>query len=144
LPAGFRVLLVLGMGLPGAVGILLGNLWLDHEALSVETLPSVLAIGLASGFGPWLVKRFMEQRGLLQHDLRHITANRLLQFVLLYAGFNALAHQLIRAAFHTPNAEPWVDIWPMFIGDAIGALVVLYGVKLLLAVLRPWLRPPLR
>ena len=42
LPAGFRVLLVLVMGLPGAVGIFLGNLWLDRQDLYVEPLLAIV------------------------------------------------------------------------------------------------------
>lgn len=132
LPAGFRVLLVLGMGWPGALGILLGNLWLDQHTLSGETWPEVLSIALVSGFGPWLVKWGMERQGLLEHDLNNMNSQRLLQFVLLYAAVNALAHQLIHAVFRTPNTVPWIDIWPMFIGDALGALMVLYGFRALL------------
>ena len=30
------------------------------------------------------------------------------------------------------NANLWVGVWPMFIGDTLGALLMLYGLKLLL------------
>jgi len=61
LPAGFRVLLVLGMGLPGAAGILLGNCWLDRSNFSEDTVWLLLATGLVSGFTPWCVKFAMEK-----------------------------------------------------------------------------------
>lgn len=136
LPAGFRVLLVLSMGLPGAVGILLGNLWLGRADLNPTTLLPTLSIALASGFGPWVVKCFMEKRGLLDRHLQQISSADLLQYVLLYAAFNALSHQTLHWVFHTHNAVPWVDVWPMFIGDAIGALTVLYAIKWLANGLR--------
>lgn len=136
LPAGIRVLLVLAMCTPGALGILLGNLWLNRDQLGLPTLLPIMSIGLASGFGPWLVKWFMEKRGLLDRQLRNISSADLLQYVLLYAAFNAFSHQTVHWVFHTPNTTPWVDVWPMFIGDAIGALVVLYTLKLLLSGLR--------
>lgn len=132
LPAGFRVLLVLVMGLPGAVGIFLGNLWLDRQDLYVEPLLPIVAAGMASGFGPWLVRWWMQRRGLIDAQLQRITSAHLLQFVLLYAAFNALSHQLIHWGFHTPNTVPWVDVWPMFFGDLVGALLVLYAFKLVL------------
>ena len=75
LPAGFRILLVLVFGMPGALGI-------------------------------------------------------------VYALVNAVSHQLIRWTFQPETAKPWLDVWPMFIGDAIGALVMLYVMKLSL----PWFR----
>lgn len=142
LPAGVRVLLVLALGLPGALGIVLGNLWLDRSQLDMPSLLPTVSIALASGIGPWLVKGFMERRGLLQRNLAHITSNRLLQYVLFYAAFNALTHQLIHWVSSTPNSVPWVDVWPMFIGDAIGALVLLYSMKLMLVSLRHCLRTP--
>ncbi len=136
LPGGFRVLLVLVLGVPGAMGIVLANLWLDHDRLAITTWPLTVMIGLASGFGPWLVRAWMEKRGLLDRELRRITSAKLLHFVLLYAAINAISHQLIHWTFGTPDTLPWVDVWPMFIGDTIGALMVLYAFKVVLAQLR--------
>lgn len=136
LPAGFRVLLVLVLGLPGALGIAASTLWLNQDSIqSVGWLP-IACMGLASGLGPWCVKTWMERRGLLNRDLKDIGSASLLQFVLLYAVFNALAHQLIFWGFSLTNSQPWIDVWPMFIGDLLGALVILYALKLSL----PWLR----
>ena len=136
LPAGFRVLLVLIMGLPGAAGIVLGNLWLDRDHLALSSLIPILSIGIASGFGPWLVRCWMEKRGLIDRHLLDLSSSQLLHFVLLYAAFNAFSHQAVHWVFSTPEAVPWVDVWPMFFGDAIGALAVLYAVKLVLSQLR--------
>ena len=49
---------------------------------------------------------------------------------------NALSHQLIRWSFDQPDSQPWLDFWPMFVGDAIGALAILYAVKFSIAGLR--------
>jgi hypothetical protein len=136
LPAGFRVLLVLGMGLPGAVGIFCGNLWLDAENTDAQDWLSVLLIAAASGFGPWAVKFWMESRQLLDRHLHHITASRLLHFVLVYAVVNAVLHQIIRWSFDLSNSKPWLDVWPMFVGDVMGALAILYTVKFSLTWLR--------
>jgi hypothetical protein len=132
LPAGFRVILVLVMGVPGACGILLGNLWLDRADLVLDTALPILATAFVSGFGPWLVRWWMAQRGLIDAQLRRITSAHLLQFVLLYAVFNAVSHQFVHWLFGTTSTTPWVSVWPMFIGDAIGALLVLYAFKLVL------------
>lgn len=133
LPAGFRVLLILVMGLPGAVGIVLGNLWLDREDLLANPLLPIVATGMVSGFSPWLVHWWMQKRGLIDAQLQRITSGHLFGFVLLYAALNAFSHQLIHWVFNRPNTVPWVDVWPMFIGDAAGALVVFYSFKLVLA-----------
>jgi hypothetical protein len=31
-----------------------------------------------------------------------------------------------------PHMNIWVDIWPMFVGNALGALMMLYGFKFVL------------
>ena len=136
LPAGFRVLLVLTLGMPGALGIFCGNLWLDLDQLQGEHWALVLLTASASGLGPWCVKYWMETRHLLDRQLNNITAARLLNFVLIYAIVNALSHQLIRWSFDQPDSQPWLDFWPMFVGDAIGALAILYAVKFSIAGLR--------
>lgn len=134
LPSGFRVLLVLVLGWPGALGIVGGTFWLDQARLTdAGGWLAVLLTGLASGFGPWLIKRWMESRGWLDTHLRAISAQRLLNFVLLYAVFNAVSHQFIRWYLLQIDSKPWLDVWPMFVGDALGALVVLYSMKYLLA-----------
>jgi len=138
LPAGFRVLLVLGMGLPGAVGIFCGNLWLDAEYISTQGWLSVLLTAAASGFGPWAIKYWMETRQLLDKHLQNITAARLLHFVLVYAVVNAVLHQIIRWSFGLSDSKPWLDVWPMFVGDTMGALAILYAVKFSLPWLRQW------
>lgn len=138
LPAGFRVLLVLGMGLPGAAGILLGNCWLDWEHTNAQTLWLVLATATVSGFTPWLVKCVMEKQRLLPQQLHQLSAQSLLQFVLAYAASNALTHHVVWWALERPGSDPLVDIWPMFVGDAIGALVILYTLKLMLPTLFAW------
>ena len=136
LPAGFRVLLVLVLGIPGAAGITTATLLLNFDRLDTNHLPSILSTGLASGFGPWCVKYIMEKRGLLDPQLKNISCGSLLQFVLLYAAVNAVAHQVIFWVFSLIDSRPWIDVWPMFIGDLVGALVVLYAFKMSL----PWLR----
>lgn len=138
LPAGFRVLLVLCMGLPGALGILLGNCWLDQSSLNDDSLWLVLTTSIVSGFTPWCVKWVMEKKQLLARQLQKLTARSLLQFVLAYAMANALGHQLVWWALKRPGMNPWVDVWPMFVGDAVGALLILYTLKWMLPALADW------
>lgn len=138
LPAGFRVLLVLGMGLPGATGIMLGNYWIDKASISEDTVCLTLITGVISGFTPWCVKWAMEKKQWLARQLQNLTAQSLLQFVLAYAVANAVGHQFVWWALERPGANPWIDFWPMFVGDAIGSLLILYTLKLMLPTLSGW------
>lgn len=138
LPGGFRVLLVLVAGLPGAIGIAMGTLWLDMQSPVEMPFWHMTLTCLASGLGPWLVKCWLEKRGDLHADLQHLTRTSLLHFVLVYSAFNAVAHQGINWFFQ--QSQAWINVWPMFMGDAIGALIVLYTLKMSL----PWLRAVVR
>lgn len=134
-PAGFRVLLVLVMGLPGAGGIALGTLWLDWQDQTPMGAAQRILTCLISGFGPWLVKAWMQARGELDDDLCRLVAS-LLKFVGAHAILNAVAHQWIRWAFDASTAHPWLNVGPMFTGDVLGAALVLYAFKLSLPALR--------
>lgn len=139
LPAGFRVLLVLTMNWPGAIGIMLSgwciDVFLQHQALGL----GLLANGIVSGFVPLGVKSWMERRGQFSVQLQNLNIFHLLHFVLLYAVCNSLGHQSLWWWLGRPGANFWVDIWPMFIGDALGAILILYGLRVLLPLMGRWL-----
>jgi hypothetical protein len=143
LPSGFRVLLVLAMNWPGAVGIMLGgwyiDLFLQHETLGL----GVLGNGIVSGFVPVAVKAWMQRRRQFDTQLHDLNIFHLLHFVLLYAACNSLGHQGLWWWLDRPGAHFWVDIWPMFVGDALGAILILYGLRCLLPLMGRWL-PDLR
>lgn len=132
LPAGFRVLLVLTMGLPGCLGIFLGNLFLDQDHLRHGHTSITLMTAAISGFTPWLVMKAMIKLHLLNEHLQDLTHQQLLQFTLLYAVANAVLHQWLWSINPEHLHNVWVEIWPMFIGDALGALIVIYAFKGLL------------
>ncbi|PUE21884.1 hypothetical protein B9Z38_01190 [Limnohabitans sp. MMS-10A-160] len=129
LPAGFRVLLVLGMGLPGCLGIFLGTLYLDHAHLLHGHAMLIFLTGIVSGFTPWVVMKTMSHRGLLSADLKNLTYQQLLNFTLFYAAANAVLHQLLWALINVHSHQMMVELWPMFVVDLLGALLMLYAFK---------------
>jgi len=134
LPAGLRVLLVLVAGLYGAVGIFAATVVID--LLHFQSLHGVVLLltALASGFGAWVALALMRWRKAIGSDLKGLTSAALLQYALLYSGLNALLHQAIWGAFSRDGALFMVDIWPMFVGDLLGALFFLYVMKMVLAI----------
>jgi hypothetical protein len=64
--------------------------------------------------------------------LQGMTTQRLLNFTLVFAAANAILHHLLWLFEGQNDVNIWVDVWPMFIGDAIGALLMLYTFKWLL------------
>ena len=135
LPAGFRVILVLVLGLPGALGIALGSFYLDRDLIH-SSLSLVLFNGLVSGLTPYAILKLLgngQRSGAL---LQSLSPQRLLQFILVFAAANAFMHQLGWTLLGRAHVNMMVDVWPMFIGDALGALLVLYSIKLMLSLVR--------
>lgn len=137
LPAGFRVVLVLVMGLPASVGIMLGTWFIDREGFQASQPSLILLNGVVSGFTPWIIMKMMERRGKFGTQLRLLNSTQLLNFTLMYAAGNAVLHELGWWLMDHASVNLWVDIWPMFIGDAVGALIMLYAFKGLLGMLKP-------
>lgn len=129
LPAGFRVILVLVMGLPASVGIMAGTWFIDRSVLETTQYSISLMNGIVSGFTPWLVMKAMDSRQQFGAFLQHFSSAQLLNFTLIYAICNALAHHLCWWLFDSETVNLLVDVWPMFVGDAIGALLMLYAFK---------------
>jgi hypothetical protein len=136
LPAGFRVILVLVMGLPASIGIMLGTWFIDSTG--PETSPYVMTMlnGVVSGFTPWLVMKVLDQGERFGLHLQELTSVKLMEFTLIYAACNAVLHQLSWWLRDHNSINLWVDLWPMFIGDAVGALLMLYAFKGLLGLLK--------
>jgi ABC-type Fe3+-siderophore transport system permease subunit len=137
LPAGFRVILVLVLGLPGALGLVLGSWFIDSALFSAETWLLPFLNGIVSGLTPWLVMKYFQRKGWLAPHIMSMSAQRLLQMTLIFSAASAISHQLLWWLFERPETTIWVDVWPMFIGNALGALLMLYGFKFALDRIRP-------
>jgi hypothetical protein len=136
LPAGFRVILVLVMGLPASIGIMLGTWFIDMTSSQSSHDVVTLLNGLVSGFTPWLVMKVLDQGGKFGPQLQQLNTVKLIEFTLIYAACNAVLHQLSWWLRDHSSVNLWVDLWPMFIGDAVGAMLMLYAFKGLLGLLK--------
>ncbi|PUE54946.1 hypothetical protein B9Z45_10605 [Limnohabitans sp. 2KL-17] len=65
--------------------------------------------------------------------MQELTAHRLLNFTLIFSAANSVVHQLVWALHQGSTVNILADVWPMFIGDTLGALLMLYGFKLVLS-----------
>lgn len=136
LPAGFRIILVLVLGLPGALGLMLGSWFIDRDLFSQGGMLLAFLNGLVGGFTPWLVMKFLIHRKWIAPQLQSISSPQLLNMTLIFAATSALTHQLVWLLLERPQLNIWVDIWPMFVGNALGSLLMLYGFKFLLDKMR--------
>jgi hypothetical protein len=129
LPAGFRVILVLVLGLPGAVGLMLGGWYVDWQLIDGPDPILGFLNGVAGGLTPWLVMKFLQKRQWLSQTLHNIHPLQLLNLTLATSAASAAVHQIAWHWMDKPLTNIWVDVWPMFIGNVSGALVMLYGFK---------------
>jgi len=132
LPAGFRVILVLVLGLPGALGLMLGTWYIDLELIQGQGTFLGLMNGVSGGLTPWFVMKYMHKQKWLGQQLQQLNATQLLNLTLVSSAASALSHQLVWLMLERPNLNIWVDVWPMFFGDVMGALLMLYSFKFLL------------
>ncbi|MGV0959317.1 MAG: hypothetical protein ACOYB1_05715 [Limnohabitans sp.] len=141
LPAGFRVILILVMGIPASMGIMLGTWFIDRAALESGQASIVWLNSIVSGFTPWVIMKALEKYGQLSAHLRQFSSAQLLNFTLIYGAANAVLHQLGWWLLDPASVNPWVDIWPMFVGDVLGALIMLYAFKGILSLFKPATQP---
>lgn len=132
LPSGLRVLLVMVAGAFGATGIFLATIVIDLMHMPDIRGVMMLATALASGFGAWVALWLLRWKGVISAGLTDLTAMALLQFALLFSVFNALFHQTVWLLSNRGGSLFMVDVWPMFVGDLLGAIFFLYGLKLAL------------
>ncbi|UFS55900.1 hypothetical protein LN050_09020 [Comamonadaceae bacterium M7527] len=135
LPAGLRLLMVLVFGLSGAIGISIAS-----ASISVFVYfspdPSIgIVAGLISGFMPYLVQQLMQRFAHLDRNLVNINAATLMQLTLFYAVATSFGHQ-IWYAYRGVTEHFWLVVWPMFVGDFMGTVLVLYTARVAVKLLR--------
>ena len=134
LPSGLRVLLVMVAGVFGATGIFLATIMIDLLYMPDIRGATILATALASGFGAWVALWVLRWKGVISAELTGLTTVALLQFSVLFSIFNALFHQSVWLLSKREGSLFMVDIWPMFVGDLLGAIAFLYALKLALSL----------
>ena len=135
LPAALRMLAVVLFGWPGVLGLFLGALFTNQLFGEVSPVAAVTVSAL-SALGPWLAFRTCTQWLNLPNDLAGLKPRHLLMLSAVGAFFISLPHSIF---FYVSGISPklWSDLIPMFIGDLVGTLSVLYGASLLIKLLIP-------
>jgi len=133
LPAGARLLCPLLLGLPGAVGVLLAS-WCEcfFHLYPDDPLRS-LAGGVSSALAPYLVYLFAVHVLGMRAALTNLTSRRLLLLVPLFGVASPVMHHLW-FWLHGDPVDLARDAAVMAAGDMLGALVVLYALKGMLAL----------
>lgn len=139
LPAGMRLLCTLLFAEAGALGLLLVSWGVSFLVLFPGQFERPFVGGIISAAAPWLVYRAARHRWGLGASLANLTSGRLLALALAYSMASPLLHHVY---FALAGQDRLLEgLAAMFVGDLLGTLIVLYGIKALLALLpRPLTR----
>lgn len=139
LPAGLRLLSTLLLAEEGAIGILLASLLITYSNhAGIDGITGIGAAFISAG-APYLTYRLALLYGL-PANLHQLTAATLSALIVIYSAMSALLHQIW---FVERGISPSLisGFGAMFIGDLLGTLIVIYSMKMLLAVLRKQRNP---
>lgn len=124
LPAAIRMLAVIALGGAGGLGLFVGALVTNFIAHDVELTDSLVLAGLSAS-GPlcavFLCTHFMR----LPNDLLGLQRSHLFMFAAVGSLFNVVPHN-IYFYLNGLSETVWTGMMPMFVGDLIGTLIVLY------------------
>lgn len=133
LPAGVRLLSTLLFAEAGAVGLLLVSWLVSFLFLFPDDPERAFMGGILAALAPWLVYRGASRAWGFEASLGNLTPGRLLVLALVYSVASPLLHHLWFAWRGQGNLLHGFLV--MFAGDLAGTLIVLYGIKALLALL---------
>ncbi len=131
LPAFIRILSVLLFGWAAVVGLIVGAIITSNPTDAYHTTPYVLA--MISGVGPMIAVRFCEYVLKLPPTLIGIRPSHLFIFALTGAFVNVSINGYY-FAINQLSADPITCLSPMFIGDMLGSVIMLYIASFILKV----------
>lgn len=133
LPAGMRLLCTLLFAEAGAIGLLLVSWYVSFRYLFPHDFDRAFVGGILAAVAPYAVYRGACEVYGFQASLRQLTPRRLLVLAVVYSIASPLLHHLWFA--WRGQDDLLRGFFAMFIGDLNGTLIVLYGIKGLLALL---------
>jgi len=139
LPAGMRLLCTLLFAEAGALGLLLVSWGASFFVIFPGQFARPFWGGVIATVAPYAVYLLARWRYGLHASLANLTPGRLLLLVLAYSLASPLLHHLYFAWMG--QSDLLRSFVAMFTGDLLGTLIVIYGIKALLALVpHPLLR----
>lgn len=136
LPASIRMLAVLWLGWVGAAGLFFGAL-VTNGALIQQDPAAALVLSALSALPSLVAARAVTRILRVPSDLNGLRPFHLLAFGAAGAAASVVAHTVYFLLDGNPSTSPPAAI-PMFVGDAVGTVLVLIGIS---ATLRWFTRP---
>jgi hypothetical protein len=134
LPTGIRLLSTLLLGADGAIGLFVSGLIVDFAYYFPHDPIRAIVGAVISAVGPYAVYRLALERYGLKASLMNLTPTRLLVLAVAVATANTVLHHIWFAL--TGDTRNFVERFcMMYLGDLLGALITLYAMKGILALL---------
>jgi hypothetical protein len=128
LPGGVRLLCALLLGTSGALGLLIAS-WIASYFYFFPDDSIRSAVGaIISVAGPYISYVVAQHYFGLKGNLENLTPSRLIYSALICAFFIAALHH-IWFALTVPLDDMLFSFTAMFIGDFMGAIIILYALK---------------
>jgi hypothetical protein len=133
LPTGIRLLSTLLLGADGAIGLLVSGLIVDFAYYFPHDPVRAIVGAIISAAGPYAVYRLALERYDLKASLSNLTPRRLLVLGVAVATANSVLHHIWFAL--TGDMQNFIErFFMMYLGDLLGALIMLYAMKGILVV----------
>jgi hypothetical protein len=142
LPAALRVLAVLLFGWRGALGLFFGA-WITFDPTMGHSDLSILVQTVLSALAPWVAVHWTARWLNISADLKGLNFRQLTLLCVAGAGLSAAAHTLLFSV----QAEDVQLLWgfvPMFGGDLLGTVLVVYSAHFALRLHRSGSSDPMR
>jgi hypothetical protein len=139
LPAGIRMIAVFIFGWAGVLGLFIGSI-ITNE---VELSGYVIYLAAISAMSPMVAKRACMWRFNIPDTLQGLSSKQLLAFAITGALSNALLSNLY--FYFTDRANSLKGVFPMFVGDMLGTLIIFYliaQILRLISLLHKKITPP--
>jgi len=125
--SGVRLLIIILFGWLGALGLFIG--YFSSGVLIREfAIEVALALGFISALTPLLAFSLWKRLTGLSNNFKSVSLGAIIVLVFLYSGLTAV----IRGAYlyHTDISASLALIWADFLGNAVGAFLFLYLLKI--------------
>lgn len=139
LPAGLRLFLVLIFGLSGAIGIAFASTLITAGRDLGEDMISIIGIGVISGFAPYLARQLVIRNLAISSDLSNLTMPTIVISILVFALLSTSFHQAWFVLMGIPSGS-LSNAVAMFIGDVLGALLLISITKFLIDLYKKIMR----
>lgn len=137
LPAALRVLAVLLFSWRGALGLFIGAM-LTYTPYMSDTLAGNMALGAVSALAPLMAVGLISRWCQIPVDLKGLNVGQLAQMCCAGAAASAGGHTLLNA-WQADKTDLLWNFFPMFAGDLIGTLLVVYAAHF---AMRLWFPEP--